>query len=186
MVKEVARKDAELKLMMEKLREERYRHDRLSVATDLVKNVVSTLVTIVTAEKREIPKMIVQGAPLGIQPSYTVGGLLNGESSTKGSGSESKMAFEWYTRLQPNSIEKWDKMEDSFHQQFYHCQPEVRFANLAQIVQKARETASQYVQRFKTARMRYNARIPEEEFVATTLVGIRNFKSVKHSETSLS
>ncbi|KAL3516549.1 hypothetical protein ACH5RR_023451 [Cinchona calisaya] len=63
------------------------------------------------------------------------------------------------TRLSLNLIEEWDRMEDAFHQQFYHCVPEVRFTDLAQIVQRARETASQYVERFKTARMRCNAKI---------------------------
>ncbi|KAL3507288.1 hypothetical protein ACH5RR_032670 [Cinchona calisaya] len=42
--------------------------------------------------------------------------------------------------------------------------------------------ASQYVERFKTARIRCNVRIPEEEFVAIALVGIRYFELVKHFE----
>ncbi|KAL3537940.1 hypothetical protein ACH5RR_001306 [Cinchona calisaya] len=71
-------------------------------------------------------------------------------------------AFEGYTRLLPNSIEERDRMEDSFNQQFYHCQLKVRLTFLAKIVQRAGETANQYVKRFKTARMRCNARIPEE------------------------
>ncbi|KAL3518754.1 hypothetical protein ACH5RR_021343 [Cinchona calisaya] len=44
------------------------------------------------------------------------------------------------------------------------------------------EMAARYVERFKTARMRCNASIPEEEFVATALLGIRNFKFVKYFE----
>ncbi|KAL3500532.1 hypothetical protein ACH5RR_039625 [Cinchona calisaya] len=46
---------------------------------------------------------------------------------------------------------------------------EVRFTNLAQIVLRVGETTSQYVERFEAARMRCNARTPEEEFVATLL-----------------
>ncbi|KAL3502561.1 hypothetical protein ACH5RR_037010 [Cinchona calisaya] len=80
--------------------------------------------------------------------------------------------FESYTILPPNSIEEWNRLEDAFHQQFYRCQPEVRFTDLVQIVQRARKMASQYVEKFKTARMRCNARVPEEKSIAIALVGI--------------
>ncbi|KAL3498086.1 hypothetical protein ACH5RR_040818 [Cinchona calisaya] len=73
-------------------------------------------------------------------------------------------------RLPHNSINEWDRMEDAFHQQIYHSQLEVRFTDLAQIVQRARKMASQYVKRFKTAKMRCNAKIPKEEFAATVLI----------------
>ncbi|KAL3533371.1 hypothetical protein ACH5RR_006892 [Cinchona calisaya] len=39
--------------------------------------------------------------------------------------------FEWNTSLPLNLIEEWYRVEDAFHQQFYHCQPEVKFTNLA-------------------------------------------------------
>ncbi|KAL3537743.1 hypothetical protein ACH5RR_001109 [Cinchona calisaya] len=63
-----------------------------------------------------------------------------------------------------------------------HLQPEVKFIDLAQIIQKARETASQCIEIFKTSGMRCNARILEKEFVATALIGIQNFKLLKHFE----
>ncbi|KAL3501094.1 hypothetical protein ACH5RR_035543 [Cinchona calisaya] len=37
---------------------------------------------------------------------------------------------------------------------------------------RSKETVSQYVERFKTARMRCYARTPEDEFVAIALVGV--------------
>ncbi|KAL3520206.1 hypothetical protein ACH5RR_018355 [Cinchona calisaya] len=35
--------------------------------------------------------------------------------------------FEWYTRLSPDSIEEWHRMEVAFHRQFYHRRLEERF-----------------------------------------------------------
>ncbi|KAL3533709.1 hypothetical protein ACH5RR_007230 [Cinchona calisaya] len=54
--------------------------------------------------------------------------------------------------------------------------------DLAQIGQRVNKMASQHVEKFKMARMRYDARVPEEEFVAIELMDICNFELWKHFE----
>ncbi|XP_050211887.1 uncharacterized protein LOC126662044 [Mercurialis annua] len=52
-----------------------------------------------------------------------------------------KMAFTWYSRLSPNSVDTWKDLEILFHEEFYRAPPDVTLADLARISQLPSESA---------------------------------------------
>lgn len=70
-------------------------------------------------------------------------------------------------------------METLFHQHFHYSQPELKFMDVNRMTQNIDETTSQFLDRFKVACMRYSARILKKELVEVTMMGTRNFKTIK-------
>ncbi|KAL3500662.1 hypothetical protein ACH5RR_039755 [Cinchona calisaya] len=95
------------------------------------------------------------------------GRILNFEESImKESKTEDQVSLGSYAILANEMLPK-SLTEKTFEMMTIAIQNSVAVSiDLAQIVQRAGETASQYMERFKTAKMRCNARIPEEEFVS--------------------
>ncbi|GKV42144.1 hypothetical protein SLEP1_g49581 [Rubroshorea leprosula] len=60
----------------------------------------------------------------------------------------------WYLSLPQNSVYSWRQMEDLFHTQFYHCEPEVSMADLSRLAQKPRESSEAFLARFWRARLK--------------------------------
>ncbi|GKU90775.1 hypothetical protein SLEP1_g4728 [Rubroshorea leprosula] len=58
-----------------------------------------------------------------------------------------RTALTWYLNLPQNSVYSWRQMEDLFHTQFYHCEPEVSMADLSRLAQKPGESSEAFLTR---------------------------------------
>ena len=73
--------------------------------------------------------------------------------------------FIWYTTLPRNSIFTCQEMEQQFHTQFFHIEPELCIAVLSKVTQRAGETADLFIARFKKMKNRYKIFLYELECV---------------------
>lgn len=62
--------------------------------------------------------------------------------------------FTWFTSLPPNSIHTWQELETKFHDYFYTGETELRLSHLTSVKQKANESVTEYIRRFRDTRNR--------------------------------
>ncbi|XP_057747800.1 uncharacterized protein LOC130966995 [Arachis stenosperma] len=83
-----------------------------------------------------------------------------------------KNAFTWFSNLRPNSITTWNKLETTFHAQFYRGKMNVAVTDLVALKRKDGETIDDYLIRFKNARSRCYVTLPESEIVKIATMGL--------------
>ena len=66
----------------------------------------------------------------------------------------SRLAFSWFSSLEPNSITGWAYLGNKFHAYFYSGTCEKKFVDLTSMRQKNNESGSEFIQRFKEVRSR--------------------------------
>ncbi|GKV12837.1 hypothetical protein SLEP1_g23931 [Rubroshorea leprosula] len=81
-------------------------------------------------------------------------------------------ALTWYLSLSQNSVFTWRQIEDLFHIQFYHSEPEISMADLSRLTQRLRESSENYLMRFRKAQMKCHVALPEQEFVKLAQNGL--------------
>ena len=67
----------------------------------------------------------------------------------------SEPAFSWFSSLEPNSITRWDDLENKFHAYFYNGIGEKKITELTNMRQRNNESGSEFIQRFREVRSRY-------------------------------
>ncbi|XP_050211602.1 uncharacterized protein LOC126661779 [Mercurialis annua] len=92
-----------------------------------------------------------------------------------------KMAFTWYSRLSPNSVDTWKELEILFHEEFYRAPPDVTLADLARISQLPSESAEKYIGRFRNLRTRCSTKMSEADCVPMVVRGM-SFAMREHFE----
>jgi hypothetical protein len=60
-----------------------------------------------------------------------------------------RVAFNWFTSLPPNSIDSWVRLEQKFHDYFYNWEGELILSDLTSLRQKYTETISDYLRQFR-------------------------------------
>jgi hypothetical protein len=65
-----------------------------------------------------------------------------------------RMTFNWFTSLPPNSVDTWASLEQKFHDYFYNGEVELRLFDLTSVMQKYTETVPNYLRQFKETRNR--------------------------------
>ena len=63
-------------------------------------------------------------------------------------------AFSWFASLPPNSVQSWADLEQKFHKYFFAEVREMRIIDLMAVRQRAGESVTEYVQRFRDVRSR--------------------------------
>ena len=63
-------------------------------------------------------------------------------------------AFSWFASLPPNSVQSWADLEQKFHKYFFAEVREMRVTDLMAVKQRAGESVTEYVQRFRDVRSR--------------------------------
>ena len=66
----------------------------------------------------------------------------------------SRLAFSWFSSLEPNSITGWANLESKFHAYFYSGTGE-KITDLTNMRQRNNESGSEFIQRFREVRSRY-------------------------------
>ena len=74
-------------------------------------------------------------------------------------------AFQWYSRLEPNSIPDWPTMEREFLLRFYDTQRSVSIAELTQTKQEPRERAADFITRWRNLSIRCSQVLQQHEAV---------------------
>ncbi|XP_050217498.1 uncharacterized protein LOC126668336 [Mercurialis annua] len=92
-----------------------------------------------------------------------------------------KMAFTWYSRLTPKSIETWKDLEILFHEEFYRAPLDVTLADLARISQLPSKSAEKYIDRFINLRRRCSTKMSEADCVLMVVRGM-SFAMREHFE----
>ncbi|XP_058745822.1 uncharacterized protein LOC131618664 [Vicia villosa] len=76
-----------------------------------------------------------------------------------------KAAFTWFTTLPPNSVDSWPKLEKLFHEQFYEGHSKISLVELSNIKRKFAETIDDYLNRFRSLKVKCFTQVPEHELV---------------------
>jgi hypothetical protein len=84
-----------------------------------------------------------------------------------------RIAFNWFTSLPPNSIDSWVSLEQKFHDYFYNGEVELRLSDITSLRQKYTKTISDYLRQFREVRNQcYNLTLAEKDFVDLAFVGL--------------
>jgi hypothetical protein len=84
-----------------------------------------------------------------------------------------RVAFNWFTSLPPNSIDSCSSLEQKFHDYFYIGEVELRLSDLTSLRKKYTETISDYLKWFREVRNRcYNLTIVEKDLADLAFVGL--------------
>jgi hypothetical protein len=84
-----------------------------------------------------------------------------------------RVAFNWFTSLSPNSIDSWVSLEQKFHDYFYNVEVELKLSNLTSLRQKYTKTISNYLRWFREVRnWCYNLIIAEKDLADLAFVGL--------------
>jgi hypothetical protein len=85
----------------------------------------------------------------------------------------SRIAFNWFISLAPNSVSTWEGLEQNFHEYFYNSETELRLSHLAGIKQKHGETMVDYVRRFRDTQNKcYSLTIGERDLAELVFAGL--------------
>ena len=57
----------------------------------------------------------------------------------------SRLAFSWFSSLEPNSIARWANLENNFHAYFYSGTGEKKITDLTNMRQKNNESGFEFV-----------------------------------------
>ncbi|XP_050222299.1 uncharacterized protein LOC126672393 [Mercurialis annua] len=91
------------------------------------------------------------------------------------------MAFTWYSRLSPNSVDTWKDLEILFHEELYRAPPDVTLADLARISQLPNKSTEKYIGRFRNLRTRCSTKMFEADCVPMVVRGM-SFTMREHFE----
>src|ERR1044072_6146987 len=83
-----------------------------------------------------------------------------------------KEAFTWFTTLPPNSIDPWTKLEKLFHEQFYEGHSKISLVELSNIKRRFVESIDDYLNRFRSLKVRCFTQVLEHELVQMAAGGL--------------
>jgi hypothetical protein len=82
----------------------------------------------------------------------------------------SNTTFNWFVSLPPNSVDRWERLEQKFHDYFYNEESELRLSHLVAIKQKTNENVVEYIKRFRETRNKcYGLTIGEKDLAELAL-----------------
>ena len=85
----------------------------------------------------------------------------------------SRLAFSWFSSLEPNSITGWADLENKFHAYFYSGTGEKKIIDLTSMRQKNNESGPEFVQRFRELRSRcYSLNLSNGQLAELALQGM--------------
>ncbi|KAK2998777.1 hypothetical protein RJ639_023121 [Escallonia herrerae] len=93
-------------------------------------------------------------------------------STFGGYKNKERNAFDWYTNLEPESIDCWEEMEREFQNRFYTTRRSVSMMELTNTKQGKEEPVVDYINRWRALSLDYKERLSEASTVEMCMQGM--------------
>ena len=81
-------------------------------------------------------------------------------------------AFDWYTELEPNSIDSWEQLEHEFLNRFYSTRRTVSMVELTNTRQRKDELVIDFINRWRNASLNCKDRLSEASAIEMCIQGM--------------